>query len=114
MKEELYKALGEAKCEELAKKSWSLWHLLGLSEGRKSAQVRGVVQEGIARDFIREFLPQGFGLKSGLIFDADINKMSPQIDAIIYTGAPLLEFTDVVVVEKEQAKAQLALTLGTI
>ncbi len=108
MKEELYKALGEAKCEELAKKSWSLWHLLGLSEGRKSAQVRGVVQEGIARDFIREFLPQGFGLKSGLVFDAEADedkKISPQIDAIIYRGAPLLEFSDVAVVEKEQVKA---------
>ena len=31
--------------------------------------------------------------------------MSPQIDAIIYKGVPLLEFTDVAVVEKEQVKA---------
>lgn len=115
MREELYKALGEAKCEELAKKSWSLWHLLGLSESRKSAQVRGVVQEGIARDFVREFLPQGFGLKSGLIFDPEAGEdknISPQIDAIIYTGAALLEFTDVVVVEKEQVKAIFEIKSG--
>ena len=31
--------------------------------------------------------------------------MSPHIDAIIYKGVPLLEFTDLVVVEKEQVKA---------
>ncbi len=31
--------------------------------------------------------------------------IGPQCDAIIYKGAPLLEFTDVVVVEKEQVKA---------
>jgi len=97
--EELYRTLGEAKCEELAKKSWSLWHMLELSETRKSAQVGGTVREGMARDFIKEFLPLGFGLKSGLIFDTNTKKMSPQIDAIIYKGAPLLEFTDVVVVE---------------
>ena len=103
--EELYRTLGEAKCEELAKKSWSLWHMLELSDTRKSAQVGGAVREGIAKDFIREFLPAGFGLKGGLIFDTQAKKMSPQCDAIIYKGAPLLEFTDVVVVGKEQIKA---------
>jgi len=105
MKEELYRSLGEAKCEELAKKSWSLWHMLKLSDTRKSAQVGGAVREGIAKDFIREFLPPGFGLKSGLVFDATSKKISPQCDAIIYKGVPLLEFTDIVVVEKEQVKA---------
>lgn len=106
MKAGLYETLGEAKCEELAKKSYSLWAMLELGGGsRKSTQVGGVVREGIAKDFIREFLPAGFGLKSGLIFDAEDKKMSPQIDAIIYKGAPLLEFTDVIVVEKEQVKA---------
>jgi len=105
VRDDLYRNLGEAKCEELAKKCWSLWHLQELCEGRRSTQVGGVVREGIARDFIREFLSQGFGLKSGLVFDAESKKMSPQIDAIIYKGAPLLEFTDAVVVEKSQVKA---------
>lgn len=105
MEEELYRSLGEAKCEELAKQSWSFWHLYELCEGRKSAQIGGVVREGIARDFIREFLPQGFGLKSGLIFDAETKRMSPQIDAIVYRGVPLLEFTDAIVAEKQQVKA---------
>jgi len=102
---ELYERLGEAKSEELGKKSWSLWHLLELDEGRKSAQVGGVVREGIARDFIREFLPPGFGLKPGLIFDGGVKRMSPQVDAIIYQGAPLLDFTDAVVVERRQVRA---------
>lgn len=31
--------------------------------------------------------------------------ISPQCDAVIYKGVPLLEFTDIVVVEKEQVKA---------
>jgi len=97
--EEPYRTLGEAKCEELAKKSWSLWHMLELSETRKSAQVGGVVLEGIAKDFIREFLPMGFGIKGGLVFDVESEKTSPQCDAIIYRGVPFLEFTDVVVVE---------------
>lgn len=105
MKEELYEALGEAKCEEMAKKSWGSGRLLGVSESRKNAQIGGLVRECIARDFIREFLPQGFGLKNGLIFDTETKKASPQIDAIIYRGAPLLEFSDVVFVEKEQVKA---------
>ena len=70
-----------------------------------NAPVRGAVFEGLARDFIREFLPVGFALKSGLIFDAKRKKTSPQCDAIIYKGVPLLEFTDVVVVEKEQVEA---------
>jgi len=97
--EELYRTLGYTKCVELSKKSSTLWEMLELSETRKSAQVGGTVREGMARDFIKEFLPLGFGLKSGLIFDTNTKKMSPQIDGIIYSGVPFLEFTDVVVVE---------------
>ena len=102
--EELYKTLGYAKCVELSKKSRTFWDMLKLADSRKNAPVGGVVREGIAKDFIREFLPAGFGLKSGLVFDAEKKKTSPQCDAIIYKGVPLLEFTDVVVVEKEQVK----------
>ena len=103
--EDLYKTLGYAKCVELSKKSRTFWEMLKLSESRKNAPVGGAVREGIAKDFIREFLPAGFRLKSGLVFDAEKKKASPQCDAIIYKGVPLLEFTDVVVVEKEQVKA---------
>ena len=103
--EDLYKTLGEAKCVELSKKSRTFWEMLKLSDSRKNAPVGGAVREGIAKDFIREFLPNGFGLKSGLIFDAKNKTTSPQCDVIIYGGVPLLEFTDVVVVEKEQVKA---------
>jgi len=103
--EELYKTLGYAKCVELSKKSRTFWEMLKLADTPKNAPVGGVVREGIAKDFIREFLPAGFGLKSGLVFDAENKKTSPQCDAIIYKGVPLLEFTDVVVVEKEQVKA---------
>ena len=105
--EELYRTLGKAKCEELTRKYWSLWQMLELSKTRKSTQVGGAVLEGIARDFIREFLPTGFGIKSGLVFDTETKKMSPQIDGIIYSGVPLLGFTDVAVVEKEQVKAMV-------
>ena len=79
--------------------------MFGLSKERSSTQVGGAVREGIARDFVRGFLPVGFGLKSGLIFDAEKKKASPQCDAIIYKGVPLLDFTDTVIVEKEQVKA---------
>ena len=103
--EELYKTLGNAKCVELSKKTETLWTIQELSETRKSGQVYGVVMEGIAKDFVREFLPTGFGIKSGLVFDTETKRTSPQCDAIIYRGVPLLEFTDVVVVEKEQVKA---------
>jgi len=103
--EELYRTLGYAKCVELSKKSRTFWDMLKLSDSRKNAPVGGAVREGIAKDFIREFLPPGFGLKSGLIFDAEKKAISPQCDAIIYKGAPLLEFTDVIVAEKEQVKA---------
>ena len=105
--EELYETLGYAKCVELSKKSRTFWEMLKLSESRKNAPVGGAVREGIAKDFIRELLPRGFGLKSGLIFDAKSKTTSPQCDAIVYSGVPLLEFTDIVVVEKEQVKAAL-------
>ena len=103
--EELYKTLGDAKCEELSRKETTLWNVLKTSSSRVNAQVRGAVLEGIARDFIREFLPSGFSIKSGLVFDTETKEMSPQIDGIIYSGVPLLEFTDAVVAEKEQVKA---------
>jgi len=103
--EDLYRTLGEAKCVELSKKSRTFSDMLKLADTPKNAPVGGAVREGIAKDFIRELLPPGFGLKSGLIFDATSKIISPQCDAIIYKGVPLLEFTDVVVVEKEQVKA---------
>ncbi len=98
MESELYKTLGDAKCVELSKKTKTLWRPLDLSETRKSTQVTGAVFEGIAKDFIREYLPTGFGVKSGLVFDARRKTTSPQCDAIIYKGIPLLDFTDIVVV----------------
>jgi len=103
--EELYITLGYSKCVELSKRSRTFWEMLKLSDNRKNAPVGGAVREGIAKDFIRELLPLGFRLKSGLIFDAKSKMISPQCDAIIYKGVPLLEFTDTVVVEKEQVKA---------
>jgi len=102
---DLYETLGYAKCIELSKKSRTFWEMLELAESPKNAPVGGAVREGIAKDFIRELLPRGFGLKSGLIFDAKSKTTSPQCDAIVYSGVPLLEFTDIVVVEKEQVKA---------
>ncbi len=105
--EELYESLGKAKCQELSQKSSTLWEMLELSQTRKNAPVGGAVLEGIAKDFIREFLPKRFGIKSGLVFNTETKEMSPQIDGIIYSGVPILEFADVVVVEKEQVKAIL-------
>jgi hypothetical protein len=100
-----YRCLGKAKCEELSAKSDSLWELQGLCRGDKNKTVGGDVREGIARGFIREYLPHDLLLKPGLVFDEQTRVMSPQIDAIVYRGVPLLEFTDVAVVEKQQVRA---------
>ena len=104
--EELYQTLGYAKSVELDRKFDTLWQMLNLSSTRKSTQVGGVVIEGLTRDFIKEFLPFGFSIKSGLVFDRESEKkISPQIDGIIYSGVPLVEYTDAVLVEKEQVRA---------
>ena len=103
--DDLYQNLGDDKCEELAKRSWSYYDLSKLCKGRMNAPVGGIVRESLARDLIREFLPQGIGLKPGLILDAENRLMSPQIDAIAYKGAPLLEFSGAVIAEKRQVKA---------
>ena len=103
--EELYRTLGYAKCVELSKKSRTFWDMLKLPDSRKNAPVGGAVLEGIAKDFIREFLPTGFKIKGGLIFDIQNGKLSPEIDAIIYRGVPLLEFTNAVIAEPEQVQA---------
>ncbi len=105
MKKELYKTLGGAKCQELYAKYQGFWNMLELGKGRKSALLRGRVQEGTAKDFIREFLPPGLNINNGLIFDSLEGKMSPQCDAIIYSGVPLWQSGDVVIVEKAQVKA---------
>ena len=105
MNQDLYKTLGDAKCEELTKKTDSLWQLLDLGATRKSGQVYGRVLEDITKEFIREYLPDGYKIKSGLVFDSTTKRMSPQIDGIIYSGAPLLDFTDVAVLETNQVKA---------
>jgi hypothetical protein len=74
-------------------------------EGRGNPVVGGMVKEAIARDFIREYLAPGLTLKPGLVYDSNTNSMSPQLDGIIYSGAPLLQYTDVAVVRNEQVKA---------
>lgn len=105
MLEEVHRTLAKARCHELAMKSGTVRSMLKLGEGPLKGPVRGLVQEGIAREFIREFLPQGFGVKCGLVYDGDNKLMSPQIDALVYRGVPLLDVTDVVIVEKQQTKA---------
>ena len=105
MSHDVYQTLAEGKCEELAKKAWALNHLYDRMDGRGNSVVGGTVKEAIARDFIREYLDPGLTLKPGLVFDDQTNTMSPQLDGIIYSGAPLLQYTDVAVVRKQQVKA---------
>ena len=99
----LYDNLGKAKSHELGQKYNALYEIYGIARSG-SKQITGIVCEGIAKDFVNEFLPTGFKIKNGLIFDPDTPKISPQIDAIIYHGVPLLEYTDVAIIEKEQVK----------
>ena len=108
MEEELYKRLGEAKSREVFRKYMTLSNLYEMAKlGTRNPQVAGKVYEGIAKDFIREFLPSGFRIKGGLIFDVEEKMLSPEIDAIIYSSVPLLEFTDAVITEKKQVEAIL-------
>ncbi|TET41304.1 MAG: hypothetical protein E3J66_05510 [Dehalococcoidia bacterium] len=108
MEEELYKTLGEAKSREVFRKHVTLSNLYDMAKsGTRNPQVAGKVYEGIAKDFIREFLPPGFRIKGGLIFDVEEKECSPEIDAIIYSGVPLLEFTDAAITEKKQVEAIL-------
>ena len=104
--EELYKTLGDDKSREVFRKYMTLSNLYEMAKpGTRNSQVAGKVYEGIAKDFIREFLPVGFKIKGGLIFNVADKKLSPEIDAIIYRGVPFLEFTDAVIVEQEQVGA---------
>ena len=41
MKEELYKVLGKAKCEEMVKQSWGFGHLLEERESAVSQPLKG-------------------------------------------------------------------------
>lgn len=108
MENEFYKNLGEAKSREVFRKYMTLSNLYEMAKpGTRNPQVAGKVYEGIAKDFIREFLPPGFKIKGGLIFDVEAKRLSPEIDAIIYSSAPLLEFTDAVITEKKQVEAIL-------
>ena len=114
--EELYRTLGNDKSREVFRKYMTLSNLYEMAKrGTRNPQIAGKVYEGIAKDFIREFLPPGFRVKSGLIFDVDKRKLSPEIDAIIYRGVPFLEFTDAVIVEQEQVEAILEIksSIGT-
>jgi hypothetical protein len=100
-----YDELGLAKSRELYEKYNTLSSIYNISKvGTRSRQIGGMVPEGIAKDFAREFMPARFKIKSGIIFDQGTTKLSPQIDAIIYEGVPLLDYTDVTIVEKENVK----------
>jgi len=108
MENKLYQSLGGAKGREVFRKYMTLSNLYEMAKhGTRNPQVAGKVYEGIAKDFIREFLPTGFRIKSGLIFDVKGKRLSPEIDAIIYRGVPFLEFTDAVIAEPKQVEAIL-------
>jgi hypothetical protein len=108
MENELYRNLGEAKSREVFRKYMTLSNLYEMAKHRtRNPQVAGKVYEGIAKDFISEFLPAGYKIKGGLIFNVEEKKLSPEIDAIIYRGVPFLEFTDAVIAEKKQVEAIL-------
>ena len=95
----LYRNLGIAKSRELGQKYNALYEVYGIAKSG-SKQITGVVCEGIAKDFVSESLPAGLRIKSGLVFDPVAQEISPQIDGIIYRGVPLLDYTDVAVIEK--------------
>jgi len=108
MESELYRNLGEAKSREVFRKYMTLSTLYEMAKHRtRNPQVAGKVYEGIAKDFISEFLPAGYKIKGGLIFNVEEKKLSPEIDAIIYRGVPFLEFTDAVIAEQKQVEAIL-------
>lgn len=91
-----------AKSRELYEKYYTLLDFYGISEEGRSKSVSGRIGEAIAKDFIREFLATKFKVKSGLVYDK--GKLSPQIDAIIYENIPLLEYTDIAIVENKDVK----------
>jgi hypothetical protein len=101
---ELYETLAVAKARELMFKSWGLYHLNELKANPSNKLIGGVIREGIVRDFIRDYLPTEFRVKSGLVLDGLSRTMSPQADAIIYVGTPLLDYTDAAIVEKDQVR----------
>lgn len=103
--DEFFSNLSAAKSRELYEKYYTLLDFYSISEEGRSKLVSGRIGEAIAKDFIKEFLPTKFKVKSGLIYDK--GKLSPQIDAIIFQNIPLLEYTDIAIVESKDAKGVL-------
>ena len=97
------KKLGEGKSRVLSEGYYILLDVI--EAGQRNRLISGIVAEGAAKEFIAEFLPDKVKLKNGLIFDPVTKTVSPQIDAIIYEGVPLLQYPDVAIVEKDQVKA---------
>jgi hypothetical protein len=97
-----YPRVGHSKARELYVKNEATLRVL--TKERTKKEVRDVVQEGIVREFMEQFIPRGWEVGRGFVYDPDTKKHSPEIDAILYTGPPLMEFGDVVVTEKSQTK----------
>ncbi len=55
--EKLNNTLGNAKCAEPSQKNLTPSDMLTLSESRRNAPVGGTMLEGLAKNFVREFLP---------------------------------------------------------
>ena len=97
-----YPRVGHSKAKELYVKNEATLRVL--TKDNKQTEVRDVIQEGIVREFIGQFIPKGYGVGRGFVYDPDTKKHSPETDAILYTGPPLMEFGDIVVTEKSQTK----------
>lgn len=97
-----YPRVGHSKAKELYVKNEATLRVLTKDSTQK--EVRDVVQEGIVREFIGQFIPRGYEVGRGFVYDPSTKKHSPEIDAILYTGPPLMEFGDIVVTEKSQTK----------
>ncbi|UCF08555.1 MAG: hypothetical protein JSW28_02375 [Thermoplasmata archaeon] len=92
--------VGHSKTKELYVKNTTALRLLEIDGPQKG--VRDLVQGGIVREFIEQYLPKGCEVGRGFVYDLRMKKHSPEIDAIVYKGPPLIRYGDFVITDKGQ------------
>ena len=99
---EIHPEVGRSKAKELYIKYQAGLQIL--KKGKQQKRLSGIVQKGIVREFIGQYIPKGHYVSWGIVYDAAKKRHSSKIDAIVYDWPPVLDFADVVMAEKKRTE----------
>ena len=98
----IHPRIGRSKARELYIKYQAPMRVL--TKGKQQKELRSLIQKGIVREFLGQYIPRDYNVAWGIVYDTAGKKHSSEIDGIVYRWPPVLDFADIVVTDKKRTK----------